>query len=400
MLQLLLLAACPSFLAPSGSICSQRHSCAACVSAVPAGSMPCGWCANAELRLDDTSAGAPAGQCHAHTGRAEPAAFVCPRATRRWVGAGDPWHACPDAAAFEQPRAVWERVWSAGPAGLQVGEAFDAGRAAPVLDRYLLPLARQRWPAPRRARALVPGCGRGYEAGLLAAAFGEVEGWDVSRTAIAAAQAHAHTQDQAARGGSGSSSAGRGRVRFRARDFFDERTPVAAGRAVAAQRHPQRFDLVLDYTFLAVLPPSRRLLWAERVASLLQPGGELWTLIFPIFGATQQQQQQQQQRADQGQEELHADDDTHERELLRRGGPPFSMSMQLVRSVLAPVGLVPVELRMLGPGEAHLGRDGAGGAGASTALGRWKFKEEAAVRLAANIDNGNETSHDFYKEEL
>ena len=341
-----------SFLTPTSGICAQRRSCAECVRAVPNDSTPCGWCASVSLHLNnsdrDEAAFARTGLCLAHAGRAAPAPFICPHATRRWIGAGDLWHACPDAAPADRPGAVWERVWTAD-GGLKVGEAFDAGLAAPVLQKYLLPLAQRRWSSARELaskRVLVPGCGRGYEVGVLAAAgFGHAEGWDVSATAAAAARLHAEAEAK--------EHTRAGEVFFRTRDFLEDRD-------LAAAEGP--FDVILDYTFFAVLAPSQRARWAERVASLLAAGGELWTLIFPIYDETRRLEHD-------GSDD---DDAAHESALLQRGGPPFSMSMRLLRSVLAPVGLVPIELRMLDAGEAHAGRSGsAGGTGASTALGRW-----------------------------
>ena len=115
------------------------------------------------------------------------APFVCP--LTRWISSGDPWHACDDGNGLDSGSAgggggddgvdpaqkLWDAIWSAG-GGLRVGEAFDEGHGAPIVSA----LVRERSFFNGSSRALVPGCGRGYEALQLARAFGTVEGWDVS----------------------------------------------------------------------------------------------------------------------------------------------------------------------------------------------------------------------------
>ena len=42
------------------------------------------------------------------------------------------------------------------------------------------------------------------------------------------------------------------------------------------------YDFIFDYTFFCAMPPSKREAWAKKTASLLKPGGQVWTLVFPI----------------------------------------------------------------------------------------------------------------------
>lgn len=42
------------------------------------------------------------------------------------------------------------------------------------------------------------------------------------------------------------------------------------------------FTLAYDYTFFCALPPSLRAAWAARYAELIQPGGVLIALVYPI----------------------------------------------------------------------------------------------------------------------
>ena len=96
------------------------------------------------------------------------------------------------------------------------------------------------------------------------------------------------------------------------------------------------FDVIYDYTFLCALHPDAREKWAAQMAKLLAPNGELVTLIFPI--------------------------------VEKEGGPPYAMSMDLVKSLLEPLGFEAKTLEMLPDDMCHKGRE------ERTALGRWVKK--------------------------
>ena len=81
-------------------------------------------------------------------------------------------------------------------------------------------------------------------------------------------------------------------VEFRAMSFFDLSTEKA-----------DLFDFIYDYTFLCALDITVRTLWAEKMSDLLNIGGELMTLIFPLSET-------------------------------KEGGPPFKMSFKLLRDLL------------------------------------------------------------------
>jgi SAM-dependent methyltransferase len=124
---------------------------------------------------------------------------------------------------------------------LRYGAAFapwDAGRAPARLRRFV--------DASAPARALVPGCGAGYEVALLAARAWNVLGIDFSHEALAAARA----------------VLGKHADRVRQADFF---APIAEA----------PFDLVYERAFLCALP--RRLWpgWGARMGELVAPGGVL-----------------------------------------------------------------------------------------------------------------------------
>ncbi|KAI9001217.1 thiol methyltransferase 1 [Trametes punicea] len=146
----------------------------------------------------------------------------------------------------------WDEAWK-----VQV-TPWDAGTVQPALKELVESKAVD---LPTSGRALVPGCGRGYDAIYIAASLGlETIGTDISPTAIKAAQEYKDTVG------------GPDNVWFEVSDFFamDEAT----------------FDLVYDYTFFVAIPPSMRPAWAKQMSKLVKPGGFLITLVFPILPYT------------------------------------------------------------------------------------------------------------------
>jgi methyl halide transferase len=180
----------------------------------------------------------------------------------------------------------WEEVWAGG---LARGQAFDATSCHPALVELVASntlLADAACAGP--SRALVPGCGRGYEVCALAESglFESVVGLDIAPSGVAAAEQHAQ--------GEGGRAAAR--TNFVCADFFDY-APEGGG-----------FHTVVDYTFLCALPPARRGEWAEKMAELVAAGGVLITLIFPLL------------------------------KKLEDGGPPFGVSFQLFEELLCRAG--------------------------------------------------------------
>ena len=106
-------------------------------------------------------------------------------------------------------------------------------------------------------RALIPGCGAGYECVFLKnAGFQHVVGLDLSQTAVDVAKKHA-------------SEAGIKGIDYEVADFFNYKV--------------QPFDFIFDYLFFAALDPPLRTQWADSMARLVQPEtGILATLIFPV----------------------------------------------------------------------------------------------------------------------
>ncbi len=137
----------------------------------------------------------------------------------------------------------WQEAWKAG------RTPWDAGASAPSLHALL-----QRGLVPS-GRALVPGCGTGYDLVTLAHEDREVVGIDLSEKARSAFfAAHADLP---------------GSVVYEVTDFF---TYDPRG----------GFDFVWDYTFFCALDPDQRSDWAGAMRRLVKPAGLLATLLFPF----------------------------------------------------------------------------------------------------------------------
>lgn len=212
----------------------------------------------------------------------------------------------------------WEKIW-AQDGGLPKGSRFDvAGVSRPLAAE----LSRRNHAERSGMSVLVPGCGRAYDALALADhGFESVTAIDLSPAACEAARAEI----------AGSSSSSSTRIDVRCADFF-----ALEG----------KYDLIWDNTFLCALEPEARERWAKQMRALISPVGELITCVFPIGE--------------------------------REGGPPFAMSVPLVRALLEPVGFeatlvqdsLPLEdqhRRPEDPLESVLTR--------GTALVTWRLKE-------------------------
>ncbi|KAI9805751.1 MAG: hypothetical protein M1833_005244 [Piccolia ochrophora] len=191
------------------------------------------------------------------------------------------FHGFDDAAQGER----WEQLWKTGDF-----LPWDKGFASPALEDLLKDRAdllgsptlegdatersTDAERAPRRKRALVPGCGRGYDVHLLASYGYDAYGLEISEAAVESCREYArgHGEEYPVR----DRVVGRGVVRFVLGDFFkDDWFGEIEGAA--------SFQLCYDYTFFCALPPSLRPAWSRRYAQLLSPdpGSRLICLEFP-----------------------------------------------------------------------------------------------------------------------
>lgn len=182
---------------------------------------------------------------------------------------------------------TWQEAWEEG------RTPWDAGGSAPVLESIVDALPE--------GRALVPGCGSGYDLLALASASRSVVGLDLAPVAKerfeTLAQDHPHR----------------------------ERIEYVVGDAFGFDPTP-RFDLMWDYTFLCALPIELRPRWVELVDRVLRPDGELAALIFPVVPDADPEQ-----------------------------GPPYPLTPELVTELLDPI-LEPISLEKVE--RSNPGREG------------------------------------------
>ncbi|KAF7981578.1 hypothetical protein HWV62_32614 [Athelia sp. TMB] len=154
----------------------------------------------------------------------------------------------------EDPINGWDKAWQ------KSVTPWDRGNVQPPL-RDLLLSSDIDW--PRAGRALVPGCGRGYDPIFIATTLGlDTLAIDISPTAIKAAN---DLLAQTPLTGS------KGKVAFRDADFF-----------TLAASHSEQFDIVYDYTFFVAILPERRVEWGAEMNKLVKKGGYLITLVYPL----------------------------------------------------------------------------------------------------------------------
>jgi SAM-dependent methyltransferase len=156
-------------------------------------------------------------------------------------------------------------------------DGWELGRPAPPLQRFLE--ADRRAPQPP-GLVLVPGCGRGHEAALLAAAGFQAVGLDFSAEALAEAR-RLH-------GDSGT------QLRWLQADLLDRQGLAAQGLGAGS------LSGVLEHTCFCAIDPTQRNAYLAQLHHLLKPGGWLLGLFWchrrqggPPYGSDPQQLHQQ-----------------------------------------------------------------------------------------------------------
>ncbi|KAL0259756.1 hypothetical protein SLS55_005496 [Diplodia seriata] len=131
----------------------------------------------------------------------------------------------------------------------------------------------------RRKRALVPGCGKGYDVVLLASYGYDAWGLEVSSHAIELAKKWTREveENEFHKYETIDKDIGRGSVNFVLGDFFKDDWLKETGGT--------EFDLIYDYTFLSALPPQLRPAWSLRMSQLLShdPHAALVCIEFPTY---------------------------------------------------------------------------------------------------------------------
>lgn len=149
----------------------------------------------------------------------------------------------------------------------------------------------------QRKKALVPGCGRGYDVLSLASLGYDTFGLDGSENAILAARKleaeEISCESDAYR--LRDPLVGKGKVQFIIGDFFrndflaaitttthGDSSSTSNSNDTVPPTTEEKFDLIFDYTFLCALPRELRPTWAKRMSELLAPDGFLVCLEWPL----------------------------------------------------------------------------------------------------------------------
>lgn len=138
-------------------------------------------------------------------------------------------------------KAYWDERWSK----LQLG--WDIGFVSTPIKTYVDQLKN------KELRILIPGAGNGWEAEYLyEQGFKNVHVLDISELALAEFQKRIPEFPM---------------ENMHVGDFFE---------------HQNKYDLIIEQTFLSALHPSMRERYAEKMANLLKSGGKLMGLIFNV----------------------------------------------------------------------------------------------------------------------
>ncbi|KAF4616903.1 hypothetical protein D9613_008747 [Agrocybe pediades] len=151
-------------------------------------------------------------------------------------------------------QSTWELAWQKGVT------PWDAGEAQPSLKEVV---ESSGLDLPRSGRALIPGCGSGYDPIYLSLALGlDCLGLEIADTAIKRATDLINKAKETNPNLKASISN---------QDFF-----------TFEPSENERFDLIYDHTFFCAIPPSWRKDWGKQMAKLVKPGGYLITIVYPL----------------------------------------------------------------------------------------------------------------------
>ncbi|CAG9989461.1 unnamed protein product [Clonostachys byssicola] len=185
-----------------------------------------------------------------------------------------------DRNGSERQNSGWAELWDTDQSDL-----WDRGTPSAALIDWVEshPDQLQSLSGLHRPRALVPGCGKGYDVAMLALHGFDVVGLELSPRGAQVATSYAEAElaephDYNFGEQNDTPDGGIGSVNIITADFFDK-----SWSQNEAESSGQKFDLIYDYTFLCALHPDMRQSWAQRMLELLSPSGILICLEFPLF---------------------------------------------------------------------------------------------------------------------
>ncbi|KAI5309953.1 hypothetical protein KEM55_002060 [Ascosphaera atra] len=163
----------------------------------------------------------------------------------------------------------WDSLWLASCTPWDRGEFSPALRETLLEVRDILGGPFKSASKRERKKALVPGCGRGWDV-LLLASFGyDAYGLDVSGKAIEACrELEKKTKEELQ---AYDEAIGKGKATFVQGDYFEN--------AWLESIDVTQFEVIYDYTFFCAINPALRPNWAARASELLAPAAQQGRLI-------------------------------------------------------------------------------------------------------------------------
>ncbi|WWC67402.1 uncharacterized protein I206_101310 [Kwoniella pini CBS 10737] len=146
----------------------------------------------------------------------------------------------------------WEERWQAGRTGWDQSSSHLS-----LVSLLQSPLALELG-IPSKGRALIPGCGTGYDIQTFASTGLDAVGMDLAPTGVEKAKKWLGQQPKT-----------KGTVSAICGDFFQYTSD-------------EKYDLVYDYTFLCAIPPGLRSSWSSQMKKLTSPNAYLITLMYPL----------------------------------------------------------------------------------------------------------------------
>lgn len=197
---------------------------------------------------------------------------------------------------LEHPR--WDTFWNT-----EFPPWFDYGVPSPVLESLL-----EQGTIPK-GRALVPGCGRGYDATALATDDRYVIGCDIVELAIQSANQRLEEEMAFCETMVVPYKPPMNKVEFRQCSFF----------SMPSEKPEHMFDFIFDHGFLNALDSRVRADYGKKMAELVKEGGILVTVLYPM--------------------------------MVKEGGPPFAITLTDLKRLLMTNAFKPLQLEAL---PAHL----------------------------------------------
>ncbi|CAA7262092.1 unnamed protein product [Cyclocybe aegerita] len=176
--------------------------------------------------------------------------------------AQDPVQQTPRDIVTPDDLSTWELAWTKGVT------PWDAGDVQPSLREALGSSALK---IPSTGRALVPGCGSGYDLPYIASVTGlDTLGLEVSETAVK----RASEEIEKFKGKTQKPSSLKASIELH--DFFQFTPPQG-----------EEFELVYDHTFFCAIPAFMRNDWGKKMAEFVKPDGYLITICYPMLPYTE-----------------------------------------------------------------------------------------------------------------